>query len=196
MNWLHRLRRHRRHLRPSLLSGLPISRYLWGKVLTLGRSTLTRTPTGRLGAAENALRSQQFSAYPTPGSPTMETKPWTKCRRDLRYCARFDRTFNMWSIDSNRAAILRLYNADCTVRVGRLQTYREHEQVILFGGAIQGNTVLGDTWAWNGTAQTWTQLSPATSPSPRGFAGMSSGGATGSVVLFGGGDYTQNLGDT
>jgi Bacterial Ig-like domain (group 2)/Abnormal spindle-like microcephaly-assoc'd, ASPM-SPD-2-Hydin/Galactose oxidase, central domain/Protein of unknown function (DUF1573) len=68
--------------------------------------------------------------------------------------------------------------------------------VILFGGAVQGNTVLGDTWAWNGTAQTWTQLSPATSPSPRAFAGMSSGGATGGIVLFGGGDYTQNLGDT
>jgi len=68
--------------------------------------------------------------------------------------------------------------------------------VIMFGGAIQGNTVLGDTWAWNGTTQTWTQLSPATSPSPRAFAGMSSGGPTGSVVLFGGSDYTQNFSDT
>jgi hypothetical protein len=67
--------------------------------------------------------------------------------------------------------------------------------VVLFGGTVQGNTYLGDTWIWNGVAQTWTLLSPATSPSPRGGQGMTNDRA-GNVVLFGGTNGTANLADT
>jgi hypothetical protein len=67
--------------------------------------------------------------------------------------------------------------------------------VILFGGIVQGNSYLGDTWAWNGTSQTWTQLSPAASPSPRGGHAMANDRA-GNVVLFGGTNGTNNSADT
>jgi hypothetical protein len=58
-------------------------------------------------------------------------------------------------------------------------------QVVLFGGA-GGSNFLGDTWTWNGTTSTWTQLSPVTSPAVREFAMMAYDAGTGLVVLFGG----------
>jgi hypothetical protein len=67
--------------------------------------------------------------------------------------------------------------------------------IVLFGGVVQGNTYLGDTWTWNGVTQTWTQQSPAASPSPRGGHGMATD-AAGNVVLFGGTNGTANSSDT
>jgi hypothetical protein len=68
--------------------------------------------------------------------------------------------------------------------------------VVLFGGATQSGTVLGDTWTWDGKTRTWTQHFPAASPSARGFAGITYDGETGRVILFGGYDGTKNLADT
>jgi hypothetical protein len=68
-------------------------------------------------------------------------------------------------------------------------------QVVLFGGDGSTNSsgYLGDTWTWNGT--TWTQQSPATSPSARYYDSMAYDAATAQVVLFGG--YNNGLlGDT
>jgi hypothetical protein len=58
-------------------------------------------------------------------------------------------------------------------------------RVILFGG-LQGPSQieLGDTWAWDGSS--WTQLSPPTSPSPRGMHQMAYDPVHERVVLFGG----------
>lgn len=58
---------------------------------------------------------------------------------------------------------------------------------VLFGG--QNNTVnpvvhLGDTWEWDGAS--WTQVAPATSPSPRILAAAAYDPVRGVVVLFGG----------
>jgi hypothetical protein len=39
--------------------------------------------------------------------------------------------------------------------------------LVLFGGTGNATTTGADTWEWTGT--TWTQLSPATSPSTRGY---------------------------
>ena len=72
------------------------------------------------------------------------------------------------------------------------------KKVVLFGGNTQGNTTyLGDTWTWDGVAQTWTPMSPATSPSARAGHGMATD-AAGNVVVFGGTDSATmtNLGDT
>jgi len=63
----------------------------------------------------------------------------------------------------------------------------------LFGGYI-GETVLKDTWTWNGT--TWTKLSPATSPPARYLASMAYDTATGDMVLFGGGTLVSSYSDT
>lgn len=59
-------------------------------------------------------------------------------------------------------------------------------QLILFGGlgGTNSTTGLGTTWDWNGTS--WTQLSPATSPSPRFWASLAYDSATSQLVLFGG----------
>jgi len=68
---------------------------------------------------------------------------------------------------------------------------------LLFGGssAFSPGESYGDTWVWRGG---WKQLSPAASPSPRGFAGMADDPTTGTVVLFGGSDSSTgvNYGDT
>jgi hypothetical protein len=63
--------------------------------------------------------------------------------------------------------------------------------VVLFGGEPTYSSDLNDTWTWDGIAKIWTQHFPAVSPSPR-FAPMAHDGATGGVILFGGGDATGN----
>jgi hypothetical protein len=69
-------------------------------------------------------------------------------------------------------------------------------QLLLFGGSSRPTTeggYDGDTWIWTGS--TWTELNPATSPSPRHNADMIYDAASQEVILFGGygGSY---LGDT
>ncbi|AYV84925.1 MAG: hypothetical protein Satyrvirus1_11 [Satyrvirus sp.] len=67
---------------------------------------------------------------------------------------------------------------------------------ILFGGAggVNYNTLLNDTWSWDGT--NWTQLFPEHSPSARYGAVMAYNATDDSVILFGGYDYNNVLGDT
>jgi hypothetical protein len=70
------------------------------------------------------------------------------------------------------------------------------ETVVLFGGGGNENgqygfSVFGDTWEWNGTAKTWTQQFPASSPSPRATA-LAYDAITKKVVLFGGGNGGGN----
>ena len=70
-------------------------------------------------------------------------------------------------------------------------------QVVLFGGYLSNNAPFrsNDTWVWDGT--TWTQQSPATSPSARADHAMAYDAAQGNVVLFGGfTDTGTTLGDT
>jgi len=57
----------------------------------------------------------------------------------------------------------------------------------LFGGAggSGSGVLLNETWKWDGYLQTWSQLSPAASPSARKGHAMASDGTT-TVVLFGG----------
>ena len=68
--------------------------------------------------------------------------------------------------------------------------------VVLFGGSTENDPVLGDTWVWNGTTSTWTQLSPIASPPARANAMMAYDAATGQIVLFGGDVNSTQLGDT
>jgi hypothetical protein len=64
------------------------------------------------------------------------------------------------------------------------------ETVVLFGGTgadngDYGGTPFGDTWEWNGRTKTWTQMFPASSPSPRGTT-LAYDAISNTVVLFGG----------
>ena len=58
--------------------------------------------------------------------------------------------------------------------------------VVLFGGygTIKKHPALGDTWKFS--AGNWTNITPATSPSPRYWATMTDDQKDGYVVLFGG----------
>lgn len=60
------------------------------------------------------------------------------------------------------------------------------QEVVMFGGSMDGsaNGGLNDTWTWNGT--TWTQKSPATVPPTRQQATMDYDLARGVIVMFGG----------
>jgi hypothetical protein len=71
---------------------------------------------------------------------------------------------------------------------------------LLFGGS--GNypsTILGDTWAWNGTKATWTQLcdqAPCAGPPARNDLGMAFDAVPGNTVMFGGNTGGPQLDDT
>lgn len=61
-------------------------------------------------------------------------------------------------------------------------------KLVVFGGDTGGATptLLGDTWEWDPTSNTWTNVMPATSPSPRRWAAMAHDPNTGGMLLFGG----------
>jgi hypothetical protein len=62
---------------------------------------------------------------------------------------------------------------------------------VLFGGGVNnGAMVFGDTWLFTRTAG-WTQVYPATSPSPRSGAGFAYDPVTKTAVLFGGADQRR-----
>ncbi len=69
------------------------------------------------------------------------------------------------------------------------------DRVVLFGGTPTGSVALDDTWAWDGAAQTWTQLGPPASPSGRFNHAMAYDAAADRMVLFGGFN-TVRLSDT
>jgi len=68
-------------------------------------------------------------------------------------------------------------------------------EIILFGGDSAGFVRHNDTWVWNGATSTWTQRTPALSPSPRSSALMVFDSSRGLVVLFGGETDTDRLND-
>ncbi len=65
--------------------------------------------------------------------------------------------------------------------------------VILFGGT-NGTAFFNDTWEYRAGA--WTELHPATSPSPRELASAAYDPDDSSIVLFGGWNGTAELNDT
>ena len=68
--------------------------------------------------------------------------------------------------------------------------------VLLFGGD-DSSGLLNDTWEWNGNASTWTQLTPADSPTAReNRADMTFDAQQRQVVLFGGDGNGGDLDDT
>jgi hypothetical protein len=79
-----------------------------------------------------------------------------------------------------------------------MATDTKRSRVVLFGGETNScsDTVLGDTWEWNGTS--WTQIAVSgNTPSPRVNSGFVYDSALGASVLFGGSSGGSGvLGDT
>lgn len=71
----------------------------------------------------------------------------------------------------------------------------QHARVVLFGGRETGpnNTILRDTWTWNGT--TWMQVA-TTGPRARTSHAMAYDSQRGRIVLFGGWPGSGYLADT
>lgn len=67
---------------------------------------------------------------------------------------------------------------------------------ILFGGRSRDNSCLNDTWSYDARTDTWTDLSPPDGPSGRYRHSMAYDRINDVVVLFGGNDGKQCLGDT
>jgi hypothetical protein len=63
---------------------------------------------------------------------------------------------------------------------------------VLFGGVAVGAGFLDTTWEYDDMAKTWTQVTPATSPSARSLPAMAYDPIRGKTVLFGG--YVISLG--
>lgn len=57
---------------------------------------------------------------------------------------------------------------------------------ILFGGVCENNMVLGDTWKYDYNTNTWTELKPTVSPSPRGKGFMAYDIESDQMIWFGG----------
>src|SRR5207245_1609993 len=63
------------------------------------------------------------------------------------------------------------------------------DRSVLFGGGYFSTnyTWFRDTWTYEYSTETWTNASPASSPSARGFSGIAYDAAAGRTILFGGG---------
>jgi hypothetical protein len=74
-------------------------------------------------------------------------------------------------------------------RVSYAMVYDEElDRVVMFGGANAGGVALADTWLWNGADSTWTEVTPAESPSPRANPAAVYDPIRKSVLIFGGAD--------
>src|SRR3989442_15890746 len=62
------------------------------------------------------------------------------------------------------------------------------DRVILFGGysSCCGGIALGDTWAYDFNANTWTDMTPAVAPTSRESSAMAYDSQSDRVILFGG----------
>src|ERR1035437_2766927 len=79
---------------------------------------------------------------------------------------------------------------------GYLAYDSEHDRIVLFGGVDYTETqIYGDTWVFNYWDQTWTQLNPKVSPSPRGWFGMGCSPKANRIVIFGGGTDRDHFTD-
>ena len=83
-------------------------------------------------------------------------------------------------------------------RLGGSMAYDSaHSKVLMFGGFSPLDGVLFDTWSYDPSANTWTQLHPLTAPASRYNASMAYDSIEGKVILFGGlGNKTLYLSDT
>lgn len=61
----------------------------------------------------------------------------------------------------------------------------QSDRILLFGGQDTAE-IIGGTWAYDLNSNTWTEMSPRVTPSPRTASGMAYDAGTDRVVLFGG----------
>jgi hypothetical protein len=72
----------------------------------------------------------------------------------------------------------------------------ESDRAVLFGGADNTGSPLGETWAFDYNSDTWTLLGPSAPPSARHAASMAYDAESERAILFGGYSGTGYFGDT
>jgi N-acetylneuraminic acid mutarotase len=104
-----------------------------------------------------------------------------------------------WAYDpaGNTWAQLMPSGAQPAPRSGHALTYdAARRQVILFGGS-DGDFAVGDTWAYDPVADSWTELTfPGDVPQARSALAMVADPVTGRMILFGGYNDESGLADT
>lgn len=101
----------------------------------------------------------------------------------------YDDPIETWAFDLETGAWEnRLPAVQPPPRWGAKMVYdRESDRVILYGGAhLSTGRLIGDTWAYDFETNTWTELTPATSPPPFHFVDMIYVPTIDRVLLFGG----------
>jgi N-acetylneuraminic acid mutarotase len=103
----------------------------------------------------------------------------------------YDPTANTWTELSPQGSLP-------PARYGQSLVYDPLTQrVIMFGGFASGKVMPNDTWAYDPSTNTWTNLSPAGEPPPaRGFHSMVYDPSTQRMIVFGGGSDDSTLNDT
>ena len=70
-----------------------------------------------------------------------------------------------------------------------------HKRIIAFGGRSENWDNVDETWAYDSSTGTWTNLNPASSPPTRSSHAMVYDPARGKVLLFGGDDFVRAYND-
>lgn len=70
------------------------------------------------------------------------------------------------------------------------------DRVIVFGGFSASDEPLGDTWVYDYDSDTWTEMTPDSSPPARGYSAMAHDPVSNRAVLFGGSTHPDPLNDT
>lgn len=117
---------------------------------------------------------------------------------------RVTRYADMWSFDGTNWTAMNIsqtpgirFGAQSAIdpRTGKLLLFGGlHATVDEKGGVNQFYD--NDTWLWDGSANSWTKLSPANAPPPRQNAGLDFDEASGKFILFGGFGGYLYLSDT
>ncbi|MFW9995727.1 MAG: Kelch repeat-containing protein [Candidatus Odinarchaeota archaeon] len=81
-------------------------------------------------------------------------------------------------------------------RSGHAMVYDSIDQVILLFGGHSGDDFLDDTWLYNCTDDTWSEMNPANKPGARWTHGMVYDSHNQKIILFGGYNGSGYLGDT
>ena len=104
---------------------------------------------------------------------------------------------NVWTYDGSAGKWneLQTTNQQSIFRVSTAAYDSTNDKIITFGGSDFGN-YHDQTWSFDYTSKTWTQMSPDTSPSQRWQASMVFDEKHDRVILFGGNYLTNVLGDT
>lgn len=99
----------------------------------------------------------------------------------------FDATNDTWAYDYNTNTWTDLNPALApTARWGPSMGYDAgSDRIVIFGGRVS-NTLFNETWAFDFNTNTWTNMNPASAPSPRGGNHLVYDAESDRLVLFGG----------